>query len=86
MKKEDICLSPVNKSPYTNGKAKWHNKKRHKMYIATADRLRTVCWSNYSHHIDVVNRFTGLTFPLPTTALQSKGNTWQNLNNPTTNS
>ena len=34
-------------------------------YTAIADRLKAVRWSNYSHPTDVVNRFTGPTFPLP---------------------
>ena len=37
-------------------------------YTAIADRLRTVSWSNYGHPTGVVNRITGATFPLPTTA------------------
>ena len=32
-------------------------------YTAVADRIRTVSWSNYGHPTDVVNRFTGPTFP-----------------------
>ena len=38
-------------------------------YTAIADLLRTVCLSNYSHPTGVVNRFTGPTFPLPTTTV-----------------
>ena len=34
-------------------------------YIAVADRLRTISWSNHCHPICVVNRFTGPTFQLP---------------------
>ena len=45
-------------------------------YTAIADRLRTVSWSNYSHPTGVVNRFKGLTVPIPATAVQSKGHTF----------
>ena len=38
-------------------------------YIAIADRLRTVSWSNYGHPTGVVNRFTCPTFPLPVTGV-----------------
>ena len=46
-------------------------------YTAIADRLRTVSWSNYSHPTGVVNLFTGPTFPLPATAVLSKGHTFK---------
>ena len=42
-------------------------------YIAILDRLMKVSWSNYSHPTHVIYRITGPTFPLPATALQSKG-------------
>ena len=38
-------------------------------YTAVADRLRAVSWSNYGYPTGVVNRFTGLTFPPPATAV-----------------
>ena len=42
-------------------------------------RLRTVSWSNYSHTTGVVNQFTSPTFPLPATAVFSKGHTFKKL-------
>ena len=38
-------------------------------YIAVADRLRTVSWSNYIHPTGVVNLVYGSTSPLTATAV-----------------
>ena len=67
-------------SPYTNKNVKsekWQHKQRHKKfdYTVIVDWLGMFSWSNYSHPTGVVNRFKGPTFPLPATAVLSKGHT-----------
>ena len=62
------------------GKSDGTNNATKKFYLtAVADRLKTVSWSNYGHPTGVVNRFTGQTFPLPLTAVLSKGHTFKKL-------
>ena len=68
-KGRDLTQS-YDKSPYTNRnvkRAKWQHKQRHKKfdYIAVADRLRTVSWSNYGHPTGVVNLVYGPNLPTP---------------------
>ena len=65
-------------------KAKWYHKIVTKMFdfSGIAGKLRAVSLSNYSHTTGVVNRFTDPTFPLPATAVQSKGHTFKTVNNP----
>ena len=42
---------------------------------AIAERPRMASWNNYTHTTGVVSRFTGPTFPVPTTVVKSKGQT-----------
>ena len=58
-------------------KGQIENTKRHQKfdYTLIADRLRT---DSRTYPICVLNRFTGLTVPLPATAMQSKGYTFKN--------
>ena len=42
-----------------------HNATKKFDYIAIADRLRTVSWSNYSHPTVVVNLVYGSNLPTP---------------------
>ena len=80
-RKKKISDPVLWQSSFTNGKlkkAKWHTKKcsiTQRLHV----NLRTVSRSNYSDATCVVNRFTGSTLQLPTTAVQSKGQTFQNL-------
>ena len=84
-KKEEIWLSPVTKTPTPteqSKKATWQHKNATKNfdYTTIADRLRTVSWSNSSHPTGVVKPvYERSTFPLTTTAVQSKGHTFNNL-------
>ena len=73
-KKEEIWLSPMTKAPIPTELCKGQSDNTNNTtikfdYRAVADRLRTVGWSNYSHHTGVVNWFTSPTFPLPATAV-----------------
>ena len=57
------------KSPYTNRnvkRAKRQHKQRHKkVRLHSADRLRTVSWSNNSHPTGVINLVYGPNLPTP---------------------
>ena len=62
MKKEEIWLSPMTKpnQPTEKSKSNVITRKRHKNfdYTTIADRLRAVSWSNESHQLVWLNRFT----------------------------
>ena len=75
-KKEEIWLNPMTNRILKRGK--WHYKKKTPPKSSITQRLRTdlgrsCSWSYYSHPTYVFNRLTGQNFPLPTTAVQSKG-------------
>ena len=68
--KEEIWLSPMTKAPTTTEMSKGqsdntNNATKKFDYIAVADQLRTVSWSNYSHPTGVVNLVYGPNFPTP---------------------
>ena len=83
-KGRDLTQS-CDKNPYTHRiiqKATWQHKNATKNfdYTTIADRLRMVSWSNSSHPTGVVKPVNERsTFPLTTTAVQSKGHTFKNL-------
>ena len=63
-KKDEIWLSPKTKAPTPTEMSKGQSDNTNNAITnldltATADWLRTVGWSNYSHQTGVVNRFTG---------------------------
>ena len=63
-KKEEIRLSPMAKAPTPAEMPKGQSDNTNNVttkfdYIAVADRLRTVSWSNYGHPTGVVNQFKG---------------------------
>ena len=67
-KKEEIWLSPMTKAPTPTEMSKGQiddtkNATKKFDYIAVADRLRTVSWSNYSHPTGVVNLVYGPNLP-----------------------
>ena len=65
-----------------NKKAKRQQKshQNNSNYTTTAERLRTVSWTNYSYQTGVVKLVCGHpTFPLTAKDVQSKGNTFKNL-------
>ena len=74
-KKEEIWLSPVTKTSSPTDQSK---KQRDKIknatqnfgYMAIADRLRTISWSNSSHPTGVIKLvYKRSTFPLTATAV-----------------
>ena len=68
----------TNKIWKTNGQHK--NVTKNFDNTTIADHLRTVSWSNYSHHIGVVKPVYGYsTFQLTTKAVLSKGHTFTNV-------
>ena len=81
-RKKEIGLRPMTKNPYTNRKFEnqWTTQNATKIfeYTTSADRLRTVRWSNNSHPTGVVKPVYGYqTFPLTTKAVLSKGQTFK---------
>ena len=82
--KQEIWLSPMTKSLTPTEMWKGQiDKTKDKIdattkfdYKAISDRHRMVSWSTYDHATGVVNRFWGLTFPLPAAAVESKGHTY----------